>query len=151
MNGTLTMKILHTTLALLCVLLLTACAGRSSPPADDSLFQALGGKPGIEGIVGEFIFRLGQDSRVAHQFVKTDLDRFRDKLAEQICVEAGGPCTYTGDDMVKSHKGQKIDDLQFNAVVEDLQAAMNARNVPVTAQNRLLRRLAPMRPNIVNQ
>lgn len=145
------MNTLRTLFITSCLVLLAACAGRSSPPADDSLFHSLGGKPGIEGIVGEFIFRLGQDSRVAHQFAKTDLDRFRDKLVEQFCVEAGGPCTYTGDDMVKSHKGQKIDDLQFNAVVEDLQAAMNARNVPVSAQNRLLRRLAPMRPNIVNQ
>lgn len=131
--------------------LLAACTSTNQPPADESLFRQLGGKPGIEGIVGEFIFRLGQDSRVAHHFAKSDLDRFRDKLVEQLCVESGGPCTYTGDDMVKVHTNMKIDEAGFNAVVEDLQAAMVARNVPVGAQNRLLRRLAPMRPDIIHK
>jgi hemoglobin len=130
-------------------LLLAACA--ATPPKDDSLFQALGGKTGIEGIVGEFIFRLGQDSRVAHHFAKTDLDRLRDKLVEQFCAESGGGCTYTGDTMEKVHTNMKINEAQFNAVVEDLQAAMTARSVPAPVQNRLLRRLAPMRPGIIHR
>lgn len=130
-------------------LLLAACT--LQPPADDTLYKSLGGRAGIEGIVGEFIFRLGQDSRVAHHFAKTDLNRLRDKLVEQFCAESGGPCTYTGDNMVKVHTNMKIDEAQFNAVVEDLQAAMTARSVPATTQNLLLRRLAPMRPDIIHR
>lgn len=129
--------------------LLAACAGTPSAPTDDSLFRALGGQAGIDGIVGELIFRIGQDSRIVHHFANTDLDRLRDKLAEQFCAEAGGPCTYSGDDMAQVHAKMNIDEAQFNALVEDLQAAMTARQVPVQAQNRLLRRLAPMRPDIL--
>ena len=40
-------------------------------------------------------------------------------------------------------------DADINALVENLIAAMDAEGVPVTAQNRLLQRLAPMRGAII--
>lgn len=39
--------------------------------------------------------------------------------------------------------------MQFNALVEVLVKVMERRHVPVPAQNRLLRRLAPMHAQIV--
>lgn len=130
---------------------MTACAHDPAPPEDDSLYQALGGMPGITAIVEETTFRIINDSRIAHYFALTDLDRFRTKLAEQICFETGGPCTYTGDTMPLIHTGMNINEADFNALVEDLQAAMTFRQIPLAAQNKLLARLAPMRGDIFHK
>lgn len=114
-----------------------------------ALFDDLGGLSGIAGIVDAFIYELGGDARIAHHFQDTDPERFREKLIEQFCVESGGDCTYTGDSMKEVHAGLGISHADFNALVEDLIAAMEAENVPVAAQNRLLNRFAPMHAEIV--
>ena len=69
----------------------------------------------------------------------------------EFCVEAGGPCEYSGDSMEESHKGLNIDRGDFNALVEDLIDAMDAEGVAVPVQNRLLARLAAMRGQIIGR
>jgi hemoglobin len=116
---------------------------------DPSVYAQLGGAEGVQGIVDDLLVAILEDDRINFQFADTDIVRFREKLTEQLCVEAGGPCTYTGLDMQESHAGRDIDDRQFNALVEDLVEVMERRDIPVAAQNHLLRRLAPMHKDIV--
>ena len=135
-------------------LALTACAPHATqvPMAvqgSPSLYQQLGGLPGIERIVEGLLINISEDERIVHHFSETDIERLNEKLIEQICVESGGPCEYTGDSMRDSHAGFDISEADFNALVEDLIAAMEAEGVPVAAQNRLLARLAPMRGDII--
>lgn len=134
---------------LLFCLLLGACA--QQPPKDDSLYQQLGGEPGITRIVEGMLLRIAGDPRIVEHFQQIDIQRLRDKLIEQLCVEAGGPCTYTGDSMEDSHKGLALTPSDFNALVENLQNAMTAEAVPIPAQNRLLARLAPMRGQVIDR
>lgn len=129
--------------------LLTACA--QHPATDDSLFQDLGGKPGITHIVEGMLLNVARDARIVQHFRNVDPVRLRDKLIEKFCAEAGGPCTYTGDSMAEAHKGQRIDPAEFNALVEDLMAAMDAQRVPVRVQNRLLARLAAERGDVIRK
>lgn len=138
------------------VLLLAACATpatdtNSLAAEDDALYRALGGETGINLLADEFVFRLASDVRIAHHFEKTDLDRLEEKLAEQFCVLSGGPCQYAGDSMEQVHQGLGISKADFNALVEDLQLAMENLNIPESARNRLLARLAPMRPQVIEQ
>ena len=129
-------------------LLTVIMSGCQTRPQDD-LFESLGGMSGIENIVDDFLVRLGSDPRISSHFVDADPQRLREKLVEQFCAESGGGCEYTGDSMKDSHAGMGITQTDFNALVEDLVAAMEAQNVPVSAQNRLLRQLAPMHRDIV--
>jgi len=131
------------------VLTLAACA--QQPPKDDSLYRELGEQAGITRIVEGMLLNIAADPRIVRHFENIDIERLRDKLVEQICVEAGGPCTYTGDSMEESHKGQNLTPSDFNALVENLQEAMSAQNVPMPAQNRLLARLAPMRTQVIDR
>jgi hemoglobin len=132
--------------SLLALAVLAGCATRAAAP---STYDQLGGAAGVEAIVDGLLETIVDDDRINAQFANTDILRLRSKLIEQICAESDGPCTYTGLTMQESHAGRHIDDAQFNALVEDLIAAMTARGVPVAAQNRLLRRLAPMHGDIV--
>jgi hemoglobin len=134
---------------LLALLALVACA--QQPPKDDSLYRDLGEQAGITRVVEGMLLNIAGDPRIVRHFENIDIERLRDKLVEQICVEAGGPCTYTGDSMEESHKGQNLTPSDFNALVENLQEAMSAQGVPMPAQNRLLARLAPMRAQVIDR
>lgn len=140
---------MRTLLLIVVVLMLAACA--QQPPKDASLYHELGEQAGITRIVEGMLLNIAADPRIVRHFESIDIVRLRDKLVEQICVEAGGPCTYTGDSMEESHKGQHLTPSDFNALVENLQDAMSAQGVNMPAQNRLLARLAPMRAQIIDR
>ena len=72
-------------------------------------------------------------------------------LAEQICEATGGPCTYSGRDMVASHKGMNITNEQFNATGGHLLATLDQFNVPETEKNELLTLIGSMQGDIVGQ
>lgn len=133
------------------VLLLALSACAQQPPRDDSLYRALGEQPGIEAVVEGMLLKIAADPRIVHHFEDVDIQRVRDKLVEQFCMEAGGPCTYSGDSMEESHTGLNLTPSDFNALVENLQAAMTEQGIAIPAQNRLLARLAPMRGQIIDR
>jgi hemoglobin len=72
-------------------------------------------------------------------------------LTQQFCALLNGPCTYTGKDMTSAHTGMKITQAAFNALDEDLDTAMDKHNVPISAQNYLTGKLAPMEPAVVTR
>lgn len=136
----------------LCVLslaLLAACA--QQPPKDDSLYHALGERAGIQKIVEGMLLHIAKDDRIYKYFAKVDIVRVRDKLVEKFCVEAGGPCTYTGDTLAEAHKGLNLSRSDFNALVENLIDSMDDQGVPVSTQNRLIARLAPQRGEVIEK
>ena len=139
----------HARLAALHAMLLCGLAACASQPTTTT-YDQLGGAAGIEGIVDDLLEKIVEDKRINVQFADTDIVRFRSMLIEQLCAESDGPCTYSGLSMQESHAGRGIDDAQFNALVEDLIDVMTARKIPVGAQNRLLKRLAPMHRDIVS-
>lgn len=136
-------------IAVLALALMVGCA--QQPPKDDSLYQDLGQRAGIEKIVEGMLINIARDERIVEHFRKVDIVRLRDKLVEQFCVQAGGPCTYTGDSMAESHKGQNLTRSDFNALVEDLIDSMDSLKIPVSTQNRLIARLAPMRGEVIEK
>jgi hemoglobin len=137
---------LRHSLTVLLVFLLLGCQSLSS---SRSLFDELGGMPVIEKITNNFINEISFDQQIVQHFKESDIDRFRAKLIEQICVEAGGPCTYSGDSMVDVHTKMNITEAEFNRTVDLLINAMNKAGVAHRTQNKLLARLAPMRADII--
>ena len=131
------MKIRHAVLMALALV----CANAR---ADDGLYRQFGEKEGLTKIVDDMYDNVLADPRTAPYFDNAPVKRIKQKLVEQLCVLLEGPCTYTGRTMKRSHEGQNIDRAAFNALVEDLQAAMDKNGVPFRAQNKLLAKLAPM-------
>jgi hemoglobin len=120
-------------------------------PADASLlpvYKVFGEEAGLVALMDDFMVRLVADPRTHRFFAEADQVAIKKHLVEQFCVILGGPCSYTGRDMQAAHKGFDIDRAAFNALVEDLQLAMDARKIPFRAQNRLLAKLAPMHRDI---
>ncbi len=143
------MKQAATALALACAL---GVAQAQSPAApDDSLFRELGGLPVIQQVVDDFMSNMLDDSRIRHTFKDSNIKRVKDKLVEQFCQLSGGGCVYTGDPMREVHQGLKLSNADFNALVEDLQLAMDKNRIPSRTQNRLLALLAPMQRETVSR
>jgi hemoglobin len=132
----------------LALLLAGASSSRAGEP---TLYDDLGGKDGLTKIVGYAVDAYAADPRLSAQFDNINFDWLKGRITLQFCQLTGGPCKYPGRDMYAAHKGLHIDSASFNAVVEDLEGAMDKAGVPFRTQNRLLALLAPMKKKIVSQ
>lgn len=123
----------------------------ATPIRGAAVFAAFHGEPGVRRITSRLVDLNLVDPRIKEIFVTTDVARVKRTLYEQFCYLLGGPCTYTGRDMTASHKGQGLQASDFNALVENLQKAMDEERVPFSAQNKLLAKLAPMERVVVER
>ncbi len=123
----------------------------ADPFESAALFEAFNGEAGISRVVDDMVDRIIADPRIKDIFAASDLVRLRRTLKEQFCFILNGPCDYTGRDMESSHADHGITNREFNALVENLQLAMNTEGVPFRAQNKLLAKLAPMQRHIVTR
>ena len=132
---------------------MVGCTGVESPgggaPASTSLYDRLGGKPAITAVVDQFVANVAADSRINGRFAATDIPKLKGHLVDQVCMAAGGPCTYRGRDMKTTHAGMRISSGDFNALVEDLVKALDRLNVPAKEKGELLGLLGPMKKDIV--
>ena len=119
--------------------------------AEDSLYAQIGGEPKLRASVDKLVEIMLVDERINFTFAETDLAKFKGLLYDQICELTGGPCKYTGRDMIESHKKLNTTNEQFNALAEDLYKAFDAVGVPYRLQNRVMALLAPMQPQVVDK
>jgi hemoglobin len=83
-----------------------------SAVAEKTLFDRLGGMAAIEAVIDDFLGNVLADDRISKRFAETDAADLRQKLIDQVCEAAGGPCKYTGKDMVEAHKDMNVTDAQ---------------------------------------
>jgi len=133
--------------ALVLGLSLAACA--ENKMHEQSLYTRLGGKPAITAVVDQFVANVADDKRINSFFANADIPGLKGKLVDLICQGTGGPCTYTGKDMKAAHEGMGVKEADFNALVEDLVAALDKFKVPEKEKGELLGILGPMKNAIV--
>ncbi len=129
---------------------LLAAALLAAPARAGTLFDDLGGRPGLTRIADGTLRRALLDPRIKDKFDDANIERLQGLLMLQFCVVSGGPCRYPGRDMRTAHADLHLAPHHFNAMVEDLQDAMDAEGVPFRTQNRLLALLAPMHRDVVS-
>ena len=127
----------------------TAAAAAKADSVPKTLYDRLGGKDAITSVVDSFVAKVAADTRINKKFAKSDVGRVKTMLVDQICAATGGPCTYTGRSMKEAHAKMGVTEGEFNALVEDLTATLNAFNVGQTEQNELLSALGTMKADIV--
>ena len=114
-----------------------------------SLYDRLGGGDAINALTESWVARVAGDDRANGKFARTDIDRLKKELVDQLCEAAGGPCTYTGRSMRETHDGMKVTAGEFDVVMQHLGAALDELNVAKTEQDELVGLLEPMRDDIV--
>ncbi len=139
------------------LLALTPLSQAAGPSAgNDTLYKSLGGKKAIVAVVDDFVGRVAADNRINSFFKATASDpkrlaKFKKNLVDQICEAAGGPCKYTGKDMKTAHAGMGISGGDFDALVQDLVAALDEFSVKDGDKQALLGVLGPMKKDIVEK
>ena len=139
------MKRLIATL-MLSVVLAAGCATK-----EPSLYDRLGGTPGIAAVVDDFIGNVAADTAINRRFSGADIPKLKRLLVEQICEASGGPCKYSGRTMKESHRGQAITDADFNAMAGDMTKTLDKFNVPAREKGEVMKLLGSMRGDIVGQ
>lgn len=123
--------------------------GACATPTPAPLYQRLGGEAGIEAVVNRTLTRMAQDPQAGRHFKGIKMPFLIQSVAKHICLVADGPCVYEGDTMLKSHASLQVRDSEFERMVTVLRQELDAAGVSTADKNELLRRLAPMKREVV--
>lgn len=141
---------------------------------DKTIYQRVGRKPGIIGVITDFVGRVVADSKINAFFAKADAVRLGTCLVRQVCGATGGPCQYgkefttnpTGgalddktlevlktacQDMKTSHKGLGIAKADFDALAGHLVDALKKAGAAQADIDAIVKVLTPMCPDIVEK
>jgi hemoglobin len=127
----------------------TASGSSSSSAGGPSLYERLGRRPGIDVVMHTFVGNVGRDKRVNVRFMFVDMDVLQAHLTDQICAASGGPCTYAGRAMKPLHAPMHVRGAEFDAMGEDLVAALKTHAVPERETKELLAIIVSTRADIV--
>lgn len=115
-----------------------------------SLYEEIGGHKTLNTIYGVAITRIYTDPVIGHYFKGVPKKHLRDQLVLQTCELIGGPCEYDGKTMLESHTGLNIKEREFYILVEYVQGAMRDVGLTYQQENRILKKLAPIKYQTVN-
>ncbi|MBI3154811.1 MAG: group 1 truncated hemoglobin [Burkholderiales bacterium] len=107
--------------------------------ATTSLYERLGKREGIARITRSLI-----ENHMANPLVKTryerseNLERVEQRVIEFFCAGAGGPESYSGRDMLATHRGMNISEQEFVAVVDDAMAALESNGIDLGTRGEVL-------------
>ena len=120
----------------------------------DSLYKRLGGYDALAAVTDDFLGRLATDPKLGRFFVglnNTSKTRVRQHVVDFLCVATGGPCKYTGQDMVTAHTGLNISEEDWTISVKALVDTLNKFNVPAREQQDVIGAIAPLKSQIVGR
>ncbi len=150
---------------------ITGGAGEAAQvPERQTLFERLGGLPGLGEIVNDFTPRVLHDPRVnwsregvsrgglftkktgpVWQESPENLARFKKHFGQFLALATGGPAKYEGKQMVNAHEGMEITNPEFDAAIGDLKATLDNLKVPDAEQKELLAIIESTRPQVVTK
>jgi hemoglobin len=138
-----------------------AAAATVAPPASPtpsvrrSLYDRLGGEPGIRTLVDRFVLTIATDGRVTsnplvkRRMKKVSIATLRQHFIDYLSETTGGPKVYRGRDMKSSHEGLGISGAEWKAGIQDLVKAMDGCGIPDAEQRELLALIRPIRGDVV--
>lgn len=96
-----------------------------------SLFERLGGRDGIEGIVADLLVLHRANSVVGERFrnATKEIDELERLAVEFLCTGLSGVETYDGLPMAEAHAGMEITADEYLAVLDDILTALDMHGV----------------------
>jgi hemoglobin len=142
-------------LLLVATLGLTACASmRSESEPEPSLYRRLGGREGIAGVVDAFVSNALADPRIGPAFKSLPAAKvgpLKSNIADFICENTGGPCSYVGRTMKESHKGLGLAKEDAEACNAALAKALDSSGVKPPDKEQVMKLVQSLMPDIVGQ
>lgn len=131
-----------------------ASAALAHEEGEKSLYQRVGGYDAIAAVTDDFLDRFLHDESLKRFFFgfSTDsLNKVRQHVIDQLCQAMGGPCVYTGRDMVTAHTGIGVSEEDWNATVAHLVASLDKFKVPQKEKDEMLALVSTLKADIVGK
>lgn len=111
--------------------------------AQKSLFERLGGTPGITKIVDDVVDAHMKNPVINARFIPYQEQPERVAVIKQHTIEffsagSGGQVEYTGKDMTSSHTGMNISAAEYMAAMDDVLQVLTQHNVDEESKKEVL-------------
>lgn len=143
-------------------------AAGSAKTRERTLYERLGGADGIRSLVDDMAARSIADPRVnferrnvhtgvlerspkAWDPTPQNVEAFKQHMTEFLTLASGGPTEYTGRDIREVHRGMKITNSEFDAMVGDIKASMDTKGIGTREKRDLLAVIETTRKQIVEK
>ena len=103
-----------------------------------SLYERVGGEPGIARLVNSFYARVLDDKNLADFFSNTHIDRLKNMQKEFFSVALGGPIEYSDMDLTRAHQGRGIRVMHFRGFVDHLIDTLSEFNLDENEINHVI-------------
>ncbi len=146
------MRELQKSLKTICVLTILAVSftAIAEEAAGPSLFDRMGGAEIAHKVVADAWENHITNPIIKDRFVNSDPAYFKAKVYEIFAASTGGDVKYTGKDMKSTHAGMNINEMEFNAVIDDVLAALDKNGIAQQERNEVLAILWSVRGDVVN-
>ena len=115
-----------------------------------SLYERLGRHEGITRITRELMKNHLSNPLIKTRFLASeDLERVERRAVEFLCAGSGGPESYTGKDLLTTHKGMNISEQELCSVIDDAMDALDKCDVEASARNEVLAILWSLKGDVV--
>jgi hemoglobin len=120
--------------------------------SEKTLYERLGGYEGIAAFANDLMPRVHGDSQLGRFYKNRGIDglaREKQLLIDYLCSNAGGQVYYRGRNMKLTHKGMKINEKDWSALMGHTGDTMQALNVPKQERDDVFAFLLSLKENIV--
>lgn len=114
-----------------------------------SLYDRLGRHEGIARITRTLIDNHIANPLVNARYAASDMKKVERRVVEFFCAGAGGPETYTGKDMLATHRGMNVSEQEFVTVVDDAMAALETHGIDPATRNEVLAILWSLKGEVI--
>lgn len=121
------------------------------PEPSPSVYQRIGGDPGIASLVDQFYLRVFDDPELAPFFAHTSVDHLKAMQREFFSQALGGPLTYSGRPLREIHHGLGITLNQFQRFAEHLLRTLESFHLNRQEIDQIISRLNVDADQIVGQ
>jgi len=109
----------------------------------NSLFERLGGTPGINALVDDIVARHMENPVIRARFrpyleTPDKLKVTKNHLCAFLEAGSGGTAQYTGRTMQETHRGMNINEAEYMAVTDDILAALRGHKIDEQTQKDVL-------------
>jgi hemoglobin len=138
------------TILVLTILAVSFTSTAKEVVAGPSLFDRMGGAKVAHKIVADVWENHSVNPIIKDRFVNSDPTYVKAKVYEIFAASTGADVKYTGRDMKSTHAGMNISEMEFNAAVDDVLAALEKNEIAQQERNEVLAILWSVRGAVVN-
>ena len=120
--------------------------------SEPSLYTRLGGYDAISAVANHLVTRARADARLGRFWAHRGDDgiaREVQLLIDFLCHCAGGPMYYTGRDMKTAHKGMRLNEDDWSALIANLNATLDHFKVPAAEREAVVGFVESLKGDIV--